>query len=64
MQEAAWHLSHIVVTNLKSGQSWLFPCHKWLGGVQGQGVCQRTLPLAGGCRGPCIPASWCRVTAC
>lgn len=37
-------MSHVLVTNAKTGQTWMFPCHRWLGG---KGPYQRKLPLAG-----------------
>ena len=27
----AWHLHHVAVTNMRSGQMWTFPCYQWIG---------------------------------
>ncbi|MDF0665813.1 MAG: PLAT/LH2 domain-containing protein [Nitrospira sp.] len=33
-----WYLDTVTVQNQTTGQSWLFPCHRWLNSVQGTSV--------------------------
>eukprot|EP00775_Hariotina_reticulata_P013432 gene13432-13560_t len=30
-QQCSWHCQHLEVTNISSGEVWLFPCNAWLG---------------------------------
>lgn len=38
LQAVAWHCQHLEVTDLSSGETWLFPCDAWLGSSQAAGA--------------------------
>lgn len=42
----SWHLDHLAVTNLKTGQTFLFPCRMWFDSRIGDGMLERTLAAA------------------
>ncbi len=39
----AWHLDHVVITHVVSGQQWLFPCCQWFDEKHGDGKTEREL---------------------
>ncbi|KXZ51726.1 hypothetical protein GPECTOR_11g173 [Gonium pectorale] len=42
----SWHLDHVLVTNLKTGITYLFPCRQWFDSRMGDGALERTLQAA------------------
>lgn len=42
----SWHLDHMVVTNAKTGQSFIFPCRAWFDSRMGDGLLERVLPVS------------------
>ncbi len=42
----SWHLDHMVITNLKTNVTYLFPCRMWFDSRLGDGALERLLPVA------------------
>ena len=43
---ASWHLDHMAITNMKTGQRFLFPCRQWFDTRIGDGLIERRLAAA------------------
>jgi lipoxygenase homology domain-containing protein 1 len=43
---ASWHMDHLTITNMKTGQVFVFPCRLWFDSRVGDGQIERILPVA------------------
>merc|ERR1711974_477182 len=43
---ASWFLDNVVVSSVRTGDSWTFPCNQWLDKAQGDGALVRELGVA------------------
>ena len=42
----SWHMEHMTITNVKTGQTFLFPCRMWFDSRIGDGMLERRLLAA------------------
>eukprot|EP00798_Chlamydomonas_sp_ICE-L_P013676 gene13676-19564_t len=42
---ASWHMEHMLITNMKTGQQFVFPCRQWFDTRIGDGKTERILPV-------------------